>query len=122
MEQDMFIDESNCDCHTGCFYLQLEELAFGSQRTVTQRNGAELKTDGVQALQKSISAYKKAGFPSQVNVQCFLKVITKYCRPHLFYYIYSIWSKNKNKVKVKVKFVPEQAMKAQKWSIALLYL
>ena len=61
----------------GCIYLQLEELVFGSQWEVTQTDGAELKTDGVQDLQESISAYKKAGFPSQVNVQCFQKVIIK---------------------------------------------
>jgi hypothetical protein len=49
-------------------------MAFGSQRVVNQRQGANY---GVQAFQKCISAYKKAGFPSQVNVQCFLKVIIK---------------------------------------------
>jgi hypothetical protein len=38
-----------------------------------QGYGAELKTDGVQAFQKNVSAYKKAGFPSQVNVQCLIK-------------------------------------------------
>ena len=59
-------------------------MTGGSQRGVFQGEDAELKTDGVQAFQKSISAYKKAGFPSQVNVQCFLKVIkillvTFYC-------------------------------------------
>jgi hypothetical protein len=66
----------------GCIYLQFEGLAFGSQWMVTQTDGAELKTDGVQAFQKSISAYKKAGFPSQVNVQCVQKVILKYCWSH----------------------------------------
>ena len=49
----------------------------GPQWEDVQMQGAELKTDGVQALQTSISAYKKAGFPSQVNVQCFQKVIIK---------------------------------------------
>jgi len=77
MKQDMLIDESNYECNTGCIYLQLEGLAFGSQWTVTQTDGTELKTDAVQALQRGISAYKKAGFPSEVNVQCFLKVIIK---------------------------------------------
>ena len=43
-------------------------MTGGSQRGVFQEEDAELKTDGVQAFQKSISAYKKAGFPSQVNV------------------------------------------------------
>lgn len=52
-------------------------MVYGSQREVAQRQGGELKTDGVQAFQKSISAYKKAGFPSQVNVRCFLKVVIK---------------------------------------------
>jgi hypothetical protein len=52
-------------------------MAFGSQLMVSQRDGAELQTDGAQAFQTSISAYKEAGFPSKVNVQCFLKVIIK---------------------------------------------
>jgi len=52
----------------GCIYLQFEELAFGSQWEVFQMDGAELETDGVQALQKSIRAYKKAGVTVQVNV------------------------------------------------------
>jgi hypothetical protein len=43
-------------------------MAFGSQWEIFQREDTELKTDGVQEFQKSISAYKKAGFPSQVNV------------------------------------------------------
>ena len=73
----MFIDKRNYECNTGFIYLQLEDLAFESQWEVTQTDGAELKTDGVQAFRKSISAYKNAGFPSQVNVPCFLKVITK---------------------------------------------
>jgi hypothetical protein len=45
-------------------------VAGGSEREVGQRQSASY-----QAFQKSISAYEKAGFPSQVNVQCFLKVI-----------------------------------------------
>jgi len=60
--------KDNYECSTGCFYLQLAEAACGSQLKVFQRDGAELKTDGVQASQKSISAYKKTGVPSQVNV------------------------------------------------------
>jgi len=52
-------------------------MAYGSQRQPAQMQCAELRTDGVQVFQTSISAYKKAGFPSQVNVQCFLKVIIK---------------------------------------------
>ena len=58
-------------------------MAFGSQWEVAQRQGAELTTDGVQAFQETISAYEKAGFPSQVNVHCFQKIIIKYCWPHL---------------------------------------
>ena len=51
------------------FYLQLEELAFGSQSEVFQCDCLEFKTDRVQALQKSISAYKEVGVPSvQINV------------------------------------------------------
>ena len=45
-------------------------MACGSEREVYQRQSASY-----QAFQESISAYEKAGFPSQVNVQCFLKVI-----------------------------------------------
>jgi len=52
-------------------------MASGSQQELFERQSRELRTDGVQAFQKSISAYKKAGFPSQVNVQCFLKVTIK---------------------------------------------
>jgi hypothetical protein len=44
-------------------------MVYGSQREVAQRQGGELKTDGVQAFQKSISAYKKAGFPSQAKLE-----------------------------------------------------
>jgi hypothetical protein len=98
MEQDMFIDESNYECNTGCFYFQLAEVACESQREVFQRVGADILTVGVRDLKKSISAYKKAGVPSQVNVQCFPEVI-KYCKPHSFYYVFSIRTSNKNKVK-----------------------
>jgi hypothetical protein len=72
MEQDMFIDESNYECNMS-FLLQVPEMEIGSQWEVFQGDGAELKTDGVPAFQKSISAYKRAGFPSQVNVQFFQK-------------------------------------------------
>jgi len=77
MEQDMFIDKTNYECNTGCIYFQGAELTFESQMSFTQWDGAELKTDGVRAFQKSISAYEKAGFPSEVNEQCFQKVIIK---------------------------------------------
>ena len=49
-------------------------MAFGSQPEIVQRQSASYV---VQAFQKSISAYEQAGFPSQVNVPCFLKVIIK---------------------------------------------
>jgi len=47
------------------FYSQGAVVTGGSQREVGQRDDAELTTDGVQALQKSISAYKGVSF--QVN-------------------------------------------------------
>jgi hypothetical protein len=76
MEHDMFIDQSIYGCNMSCFYVQVAGMVAGSQRLVPEMQSApDLKTDGVQAFQKSISAYKKAGFPSQVNVQCFQKVI-----------------------------------------------
>jgi hypothetical protein len=74
----MFIDENNYECNMSCFYLQ-------EAGEVAQRQGANLRTDGVQALRKSISAYKRAGFPSQVNIRCFHKaninilLVTFYC-------------------------------------------
>jgi len=86
----MFIDESNYECNTGCIYLQFQDLVFESQWTVTQTDGAELKTDGVQALQESISAYKRAGFPSQVNVPCFLNVIIKILLVTFYFIISSV--------------------------------
>jgi hypothetical protein len=42
-------------------------MACGSQREVFQRDGAELKTDGVQALKKIIRAHKRTGAIAQVN-------------------------------------------------------
>ena len=72
MEQGLFIDEKNYECNISCFYLQLAGM-FQFYGGVTQSDGAELKTDGVQAFQKSVSAYKRAGSPSQVNVQCLKK-------------------------------------------------
>jgi len=41
-------------------------MAIGAQWVVNQRQGAN---NGVQAFQKSISAYEKAGFPSQAKLE-----------------------------------------------------
>jgi hypothetical protein len=65
-------------------------MTFGSQRSATQWDGAELKTDGVREFQKSISAYEKAGFPSEVIVQCFQKVIIKKLFVTFYYIIFSV--------------------------------
>jgi len=49
--------------------LQCAGMASGSQQELCEKQSRELRTDGVQAFQKSISAYKKAGFPSQAKLE-----------------------------------------------------
>jgi len=44
-------------------------MVYGSQREPAERQAGGLRTDGVQAFQTSISAYKKAGFPSQAKLE-----------------------------------------------------
>jgi hypothetical protein len=63
---------------------------FESLHEAIQSDDAELKTDGVQAFQRSISAYQEAGVPSQVNEQCFPKLVTKYLGHILLYNLSSI--------------------------------
>ena len=55
-------------------------MTCGSQREVGQREGAELKTDGVQAFQKSISAYRGVSFQVNVHKRVSLDTFINFCK------------------------------------------